>query len=281
MESKLYVKCRPYALAMNCDSTRFSVIDMDGQLSLYEINHQGGTLFDFNKKDVWDLKWSDDNPIQFACMEKSRMYTIKGTEPEEPFQTEGYLCQFSNLQIRVILLDDIMKSPDSSIQVTFISFIGFIQFFLLFLKASNFIIDYETKSLRDTRDILNKVNLKEAYNYIEQNSHMKLWRLLAEKSLDDLDFVSAEKAFLKCNDYISLQLVKRLQLIDDKDKQKAEILAYYGKYDEAEAVYKRMERKDLMIQLRMKIGDWFKVIQMVKEGSGYDDILLTAYNELG
>jgi WD repeat-containing protein 35 len=110
---------------------------------------------------------------------------------------------------------------------------------------------------------------------------LKLWRLLAEKSLDDLDFVSSEKAFLKCNDYISLQLVKRLQLIDDKDKQKAEILSYYGKYDEAEAVYKRMERKDLMIQLRMKIGDWFKVIQMVKEGSGYDDILLTAYNELG
>jgi WD repeat-containing protein 35 len=120
LESKLFVKCRPYAMSMNCDSSRFSVIDMEGQLSLYEINHQGGTLFDFNKKDVWDLKWSEDNPIQFACMEKSRMYTIKGTEPEEPFQTDGYLCQFNNLQIRVVLLDDIMKSPDSNIQVHFI-----------------------------------------------------------------------------------------------------------------------------------------------------------------
>jgi len=263
LENKLFVKCRPFFIQINCDTSRLGVIDLEGVLTLYEINNSGGNLLEFLKKEVWDIKWSDDNPLQFACMEKSRMYTIKGIEPEEPLQTDGYLCEFSDLQIRCVLLDEIMKSPDGVLQV------------------GNFLIDYETKSLRDTRDILNKVNLKEAYNYIDQNPHLKLWRLLAEKALEDLDFVSAEKALLKCDDYQGLQLVKRLQIIDDKNKQKAEILAYYAHYDEADQVYKKIERKDLAIQMRMKLGDWFKVVQMVKEGSGYDDILLVAYNELG
>lgn len=262
-ESKLFVKCRPFIISANCDMTRMGVIDLEGSLTLYEINNSGGNLLEFQKKEVWDIKWSEDNPIQFACMEKSRMYTIKDIEPEEPIQTDGFLCQFSDLQVKLVLLDEIMKSPTG------------------ILQATNYLIDYDTKSLRDTRDILNKVNLKEAYNYIDQNPHIRLWRLLAEKALEDLDFTSAEKALLKCDDYQGLQLVKRLNVIDDKSKQKAEILAYYGRYDEAEQVYKKIERKDLAIQMRMKMGDWFKVVQMVKEGSGYDDILQTAYYELG
>jgi WD repeat-containing protein 35 len=35
---------------------------------------------------------------------------------------------------------------------------------------------------------------------------------------------------------------------------------YYGRYDEAEEIYLKMERKDLAIAMRMKIGDWFKVV---------------------
>lgn len=36
-------------------------------------------------------------------------------------------------------------------------------------------------------------------------------------------------------------------MIDDKNKQKAEILAYHGKVDEAENLLKKIERKDLAI----------------------------------
>ena len=42
-----------------------------------------------------------------------------------------------------------MKSPDGN------------------LKASELIIDYETKALRDTRDILNKVSFNDAYEFIK------------------------------------------------------------------------------------------------------------------
>lgn len=64
-----------------------------------------------------------------------------------------------------------MKSPDGN------------------LKTEDMIIDFETKSLRDTRDIIHKVSLVEAFNYVEQNSHPKLWKILIEKSLEDLDLV--------------------------------------------------------------------------------------------
>ena len=48
------------------------------------------------------------------------------------------------------------------------------------------------------------------------------------------------------------------------------MLTLYGKYDEAENVYRGIERKDLAINMRVKVGDWFRVLEMVREGSGYD-----------
>ena len=41
-----------------------------------------GKQIKFERKDVWDVKWAEDNPIQLALMEKTRMYIIRDTEPE-------------------------------------------------------------------------------------------------------------------------------------------------------------------------------------------------------
>ncbi len=67
----------------------------------------------------------------------------------------GYICSFSDLQIKVIFLDDIMTRAESPIQQD--------------------IADMDTKSLRDTRQLLDKINLGEATQYIEKNSHPRLW----------------------------------------------------------------------------------------------------------
>lgn len=67
-----------------------------------------------------------------------------------------------------------------------------------------------------------------------------------------------------------MKLIKRIQQLDDREKQRAEVLILYGKYDVAESIYRNMERKDLAINMRVKIGDWFRVLEMVREGSGYD-----------
>lgn len=45
------------------------------------------------------------------------------------------------------------------------------------------LVAMETKSLRDTRHLLEKVGAKEAYQFVEENSHPRLWRLLAESAL--------------------------------------------------------------------------------------------------
>ena len=41
-----------------------------------------GTKLGLERKEVWDMKWSDDNPDLFAIMEKTRMYIFRGIDPE-------------------------------------------------------------------------------------------------------------------------------------------------------------------------------------------------------
>ena len=79
-----------------------------------------------------------------------------------------------------------------------------------------------------------------------------MWRVYAKKALEDADFDSAENAFVACKDYASLKFIQRVRELDDKDRQRAEILIYYKKPEEADEIYNKMERKDLAIQMRMK-----------------------------
>lgn len=43
-----------------------------------------------------------------------------------------------------------------------------------------------------------------------------------------------------------------------------------------------MDRKDLALDLRIRLGNWFKVVQLIKTGGSGDDALLEkAYNNIG
>ena len=53
--------------------------------------------------------------------------------------------------------------------------------------------------------------------------------------------------------------MKQLRRLDSALKQDAEIALYLKQYDEAEALYRRMDRPDLAIDMRMRLGDWFAV----------------------
>lgn len=108
-----------------------------------------------------------------------------------------------------------------------------------------------------------------------------MWKIVAEKSLLDLDYVNAERALIKIDDYKTIKYIRKIQVLDDREKQRAEVLTMYGKYDDAEAVYRSIERKDLAINMRVKVGDWFRVLEMVREGSGYDETLNKMTNQLG
>ncbi|GMF25436.1 unnamed protein product [Phytophthora fragariaefolia] len=267
LEMKYIVNCRPQFLALNCNSTLLSVIDINGLLTIMEVGAAGslnttqGKMLNFEKKDAWDVVWAEDNPELFVMMEKARMYVYRGLEPEEPVSSSGYLCYYKDLQVKAALLDEILANPEQ--------------------PDKNMVIEFQTRSLRDAKALLDNVGLAEACEYIQDHPHPRLWSLLAEAALDQLDFGMAERGFVKCGDYSGIQYVKRLQLLNDRVKQKAEVAAYFQNFDEAEALYRKIDRKDLAIDLRQRLGDWFRVVQLVQSGGGNDVLLTHAWNMIG
>jgi len=68
-------------------------------------------------------------------------------------------------------------------------------------------------------------------------------------------------AFLK-NFFFSF--IQRVSQIPHETLKKAEVAAWFGKYDDAEKLYIEIDRKDLAIRMRKKLGDWFKVKDILK-----------------
>ncbi|XP_053476198.1 WD repeat-containing protein 35 isoform X1 [Ictalurus furcatus] len=271
---KFSLSCRAYQLSLNCNSSRLAVIDMTGVLTFLDVDprassgeaEDGASAGDpskFERKDVWDMKWANDNPDLFAMMEKTRMYVFRNLDPEEPIQTSGFICNFEDLEIKSVLLDEIMKNPER--------------------PNKDYLINFEIRSLRDSRALIEKVGIEDASQFIEDNPHPRLWRLLAEAALQKLELKMAEAAFVRCKDYQGIELVKRVDKLQSEDMKQAEVAAYFGRFEEAEKMYLDMDRRDLAISLRIKLGDWFRVLQLLRSGSGDSDDALQeqAYNAIG
>ncbi|XP_063406795.1 WD repeat-containing protein 35-like isoform X2 [Mytilus trossulus] len=268
---KYALNCRPHQLSLNSTSSRLSIIDISGVLTFFDIDTRitdtdgkevVGEHLKFERKDVWDMKWAEDNPELFAMMEKTRMYIFRNLDPEEPILSSGYICNFNDLQIKSVLLDEIMRDPEN--------------------PTKESMAEMEIKSLRDTRDLLEKVGIADAQQFIEDNPHPRLWRLLAESALEQLNLKVAEQAFVRCKDYQGIEFVKRLGNLQREDMKQAEVAAYFRRFEEAERKYLDMDRRDLAVSLRKKLGDWFRVVQLLKTGSGGDDVQLEeAWNAIG
>ncbi|XP_076841795.1 WD repeat-containing protein 35 isoform X1 [Brachyhypopomus gauderio] len=265
---------RPYQLSLNCNSSRLAVIDMTGVLTFVDTETRGssgdaeggpsaGDPSKFERKDVWDMQWANDNPDLFAMMEKTRMYVFRNLDPEEPIQTSGFICNFEDLEIKSVLLDEIMKEPER--------------------PNKDYLMNFEIRSLRDSRTLIEKVGIEDASQFIEDNPHPRLWRLLAEAALQKLELKTAEQAFVRCRDYQGIGFVKRLGNLQSEAMKQAEVAAYFGRFEEAERMYLDMDRRDLAIGLRIKLGDWFRVLQLLRTGSGDSDDALQeqAYNAIG
>ncbi|XP_033032639.1 WD repeat-containing protein 35 [Trachypithecus francoisi] len=269
---KYSLNCRGYHLSLNCNSSRLAVIDISGVLTFFDLDARVmdstgqqvvGELLKLERRDVWDMKWAKDNPDLFAMMEKTRMYVFRNLDPEEPIQTSGYICNFEDLEIKSVLLDEILKDPEH--------------------PNKDYLINFEIRSLRDSRALVEKVGIKDASQFIEDNPHPRLWRLLAEAALQKLDLYTAEQAFVRCKDYQGIKFVKRLGKLPSESMKQAEVAGYFGRFEEAERTYLEMDRRDLAIGLRLKLGDWFRVLQLLKTGSGDadDSLMEQANNAIG
>ena len=235
-------------MQFNCNATRLAVIDIFGLFSLYDLDAAvsgaaDGGYIATERKDVWCMVWASDKPETIALMEKNRLYVMHGAEAEEAVLTSGYICQLKELVTKTILLEDIMQSPEQ------------------LKNIGSMIQEFETKALKDTREYLGQSapSKKERLAYVEDKAHPRLWQLMAENALDKLDLTTAELAFVKAKDYRGVLFVSKVQSIADKNMQKAEIASYFKRFDEAEQIYKDVDRKDLALELRMRTGDWNKV----------------------
>ena len=97
--------------------------------------------------------------------------------------TSGYLCDFSNLNVKAIMLDDLLKDPEDVKKIT------------------DLMKDYEAKTLKDTREFLTQVTLKEAVEFVDKNPHPRLWELIAETALEKGNLAIAERSFVKTENY--------------------------------------------------------------------------------
>lgn len=260
---------RPYEIAINCNSTRAAVIDASGLLQAIDLVDSrelsaGSThIGRIERKDVWTMCWAKDNPQLLAIMEKTRMYVFRGTDPEEPISCSGYIGNFEDLEITGVLLDDIIigsTTPDNNTHL----------------------LQLRVKSLRDTEELLAHVGITEAKQFIEDNPHPRLWRLLAEAALKILDLEIAENSFVRCSNYSGIHLIKKLKTIQTETLQKAEIAAFFGNFDEAEKLYIDADRRDLAIELRQTLCDWFRTVQLYRIGPGISDQQMErAWKEIG
>lgn len=220
-----------------------------------------GKKLDVERRDVWDVRWAEDNADLLCVMEKTKMVVLLNEVADEPVVSSGYLARFRNLEIRVVTLDELLSHPEQ--------------------PTKDCVIDFETKTLREARDAVASQGLHAGLSYAERTPHPSLWRLFAHAALEELDLPIAERAFVQCSDYHGVQLVQQLRGMPDKMKAKAEVAAYQQRYDEAEAIYREIDRKDLAIQLRKRSGDYVRVVQLLQTGGGSDRQINEALNTLG
>ncbi|KAI8828138.1 hypothetical protein BJ741DRAFT_627188 [Chytriomyces cf. hyalinus JEL632] len=285
LETKYSVPMRPQFISLNCDSSRLALLDVSGVLKMLELGKkggggsgggangghmyaaasnvvEGGKLFEFERKDVWDIEWATDNPESFAIMEKTRMFIFEKNVPEDPITCSGYICNMENLQVKTINLDELFKQPDT--------------------PTKDHVLNVDSKSLKEARAVLFNGTLQDVLHYVEENPHPRLWKLVSDTALERLELPIAQKAFIRSGDYKGLQFIKNIEKYDDKLKQKAEVETFFGDIEAAERIYLEMDRKDLAIQLRTQMGDWFRVVQLIKSGGGGDDVMLEkAWNSIG
>jgi WD repeat-containing protein 35 len=196
-------------------------------------------------------------------MEKTKMVVFKGEIPEEPVVSSGYLARFKALEVRAVNLDEILLHPEQTVRTC--------------------VVDFETKSLREVRERIAVAGLQAGYSYADksENSQPRLWELLANSALLDGDLNMAERSFVRAGDYCGIKLVHQLRTMPDKMKVRAEVAVYLHNFDEAEAIYREIDRKDLAIQMRTRVGDYGRVVDLLRTGEGSDLLMKEAWNRVG
>lgn len=271
-EATYNLESRACNIYLNCNDTKFSVIDIDGLMTVLDLNSASFHLSDplhnqqlvtvNRRKDCRGMHWSRDMPDLYVTMEKNRMYVFRNGDPEEPVLSSGHVYDFSDLEIKAILLEEIMQTPQT--------------------PRKEHVVHFETKALRDTRSmILHNISFQDLWRFVQKNGHQRLWQLLAHGALQKLDLAIAKQSFANFADIYGVYFVRKLEMICDEIQQRAEVSAFFQHFDNAEELFASMNRVDLSLAMRIKMGDWFHVGKIIRVGADDDWIRDFMFNNMG
>jgi len=80
------------------------------------------------------VKYSEDVPESFVCMERGRLYMVNDDKAEDPIMTDAYISEYKDFTVKMVYLDDLMKSPDGN------------------LTKDELILEIEAKILKDIKE---------------------------------------------------------------------------------------------------------------------------------
>ena len=84
------------------------------------------------------------------------------------------------------------------------------------LKAEELFNEHDSALLSEFHETLKKDGIIKSIKFVEEHPHQSLWKIIADKALLDLDFLNAEKALLKIDDFKTMKYVKKIQSLDDR-----------------------------------------------------------------
>jgi WD repeat-containing protein 35 len=246
------------------DGKVLALFDSAGTLQF--CNASDGKIIGPARKEVWNMAWSQDTPSLFAALERHRLFVFNGLQPEEPVQSLSHNASFRSLEILTVDLIRLMHDP--------------------LHPGSRLFKTHPTLALHNLRSMLaNRPDTpsETIEAYCKEQGKKKLWSELARSSLLDMNFTLAEKCYLETTNYRSLQFLKRVRAVKDARIQRAQVLSYLGKFDDAQAIYNSMDRLDLAVEMRKSIGHFQRVIDIVGGPSsvGDDELISQAYTHVG
>lgn len=246
-------KCIPAFVSLDCDSSKVAVIDSTSTLTMYDLEGEGSEskqIETFKRKDVWSFMWSADEANTFAFTERNKLLLFQEMEPEETVHATGYICSFNGYEVKTIDLDCLINTPSDEGDI------------------ESFVSTLETRVLSEIKSLVKKENVKEGFTkaieIADAHNSDKLWKLIAEEALKALAFEEAELALIRCKDYVGIQFLKRLSKLQSDLLKRAEVTAYFGDIDTAEAIFLQADRRDLAIELRQKMWQPLEVLRLIQ-----------------
>ncbi|KFD50552.1 hypothetical protein M513_08620, partial [Trichuris suis] len=91
---------------------KMAYIDSSHVLRLFVIAIDGSEIAGFERRDVWDFKWSITDQDRLAVSEKNKLIILKGTEEQEPVFINARICELGTVSLHAIHLDDLIQDEE-------------------------------------------------------------------------------------------------------------------------------------------------------------------------